>query len=170
VTEPLDAGALLRRLHEAGVRYVIVGGFAVIAHGVLRATEDLDICPDPEYANLERLAALLGELGVEQVGAGDFATEEFPDDPTRPQELAEGGNFRLVTPLGDLDVMQWIPGIDADHAYPVLANEAVTANLDGIPVSVCSLSHLRAMKQAAGRPRDLRDLEDLAAAHGDEPR
>lgn len=167
MTKPLDAGALLRRLHDAGVRHVIVGGFAVIAHGVLRATEDLDICPDPDYANVERLAGLLTELGVEQVGASDFGPEEFPHDPTRPQELAEGGNFRLTTPLGDLDVMQWIPGIDADHAYPTLVREAVTADLDGIPVSVCSLAHLRLMKQAAARPRDLRDLEDLAAAHGD---
>ena len=59
----LDADALLRRLTAAGVRYIIVGGFAVIAHGVVRATKDLDICPDPERDNLGRLAQLLGEIG-----------------------------------------------------------------------------------------------------------
>jgi len=46
----LHAGALLRRLHDAGIDYVVVGGLAVIAHGVQRFTNDLDICPAPDPA------------------------------------------------------------------------------------------------------------------------
>jgi hypothetical protein len=166
LTAALDAGALLRRLHEAGVSHVVIGGFAVIAHGVQRFTNDLDICPDPERDNLTRLAGLVADLGAEQVGIEDFAAEEFPFDPSNPDELAEGGNFRLVTPIGVLDIMQWLPGIEGDHAYPVLATEALEGQVFGIPVRVCSLRHLRLMKEAAGRPQDRRDLEDLALAHG----
>jgi hypothetical protein len=124
LTAPLDPAALFRRLHEAGVRYVVVGGFAVIAHGVQRATADLDICPDPDPTNLGRLAGLL-------------------------------------TDLGGLDVMQWIPGIGDDLAYPELSEAAITAQVRGAPVSVCSRAHLIAMKRAADRPLDQADLDQL---------
>jgi hypothetical protein len=165
VTAALDAGGLLRRLHEADVAHVVIGGFAVIAHGVQRFTKDLDICPAPQRENIARLAALIGELGAEQVGIEDFARDEFPFDPSDPGQLAEGGNFRLVTPLGVLDVMQWLAGIEGEHAYPVLEAEAIVGEVFGIPVRVCSLRHLRLMKEAAGRPQDRKDLEDLELAH-----
>ena len=161
----LDADALLRRLTAAGVRYVVVGGFAVIAHGVIRATKDLDICPEPERNNLERLARLLHDLHATQAETGDFLPEELPYDPTRPDDLTAGGNFRLLTDLGELDVMQWISGIDAELAYTVLGPQAIEVDWHGIPIQVASLDHLRAMKQAAGRPRDLLDLADLEIAN-----
>lgn len=158
----LDPAELFRRLHEAGVHYVVVGGFAVIAHGVQRSTKDLDICPDPNPANLARLASLLAELDARHADAGDFAQEEFPYDPTDPAQLAEGGNFRLETSLGSLDLMQWISGIRGDLAYPDLARDALTADVHGVPVTVCSHAHLVAMKRAADRPQDRADLDQLA--------
>lgn len=161
----LDADPLLRRLAASGVNYIIVGGFAVAFHGVIRGTKDLDICPDPERSNLQRLAGLLADLNASQAEAGDFLPAELPYDPTRPEDLAQGGNFRLDTELGGLDIMQWITGIDADHAYAVLEREAVTADWHGIPIRVCSLAHLRAMKRAAGRPQDEKDLADLEIAN-----
>ncbi len=158
---PLDAGALLRRLHEAGIEYVVIGGLAVIAHGVQRFTNDLDICPAPHRGNLERLAAMLVRADARQLGLGDFDEREFSFDPRRP----EGGNFRLVTTEGVLDIMQWIPGISDEQAYRTLAAEAVEGTAFGIPLKVCSLEHLRQMKRAADRPRDRADLADLDEAH-----
>ena len=73
------------------------------------------------------------------------------------------------TRFGVLDLMQWIPGIDADHAYPVLDAAATTVSVFGGQVRVCSLEHLRSMKLAADRPQDRIDLEQLAIAQGDEP-
>lgn len=168
MSAPLDPAALFRRLHEARVDYIVVGGFAVIAHGVQRATADLDICPDPEPANLERLAELLRELGARHADA-DLGQDEFPHDPADPDQLAEGGNFRLETSLGNLDVMQWIPGVKALPAYPELAQDAITAEVRGIPVSVCSRRHLVAMKRAAGRPLDRADLDQLEQQGDDDP-
>jgi len=149
------------------VRYVVVGGFAVIAHGFHRLTKDLDVCPDPSPENLARLAAMLAELGAQHAGLGDFAPEEFPFDPTDPRQLAQGGNFRLDTPLGDLDVMQWIPGVPGELAFDHLARDAITASVRGVPVAVCSLEDLRAMKRAADRPQDRIDLEGLVIARND---
>lgn len=166
MTAALDAAALFRALHDAGVEHVVVGGFAVIAHGVVRATKDLDVCPDPERANLERLAGLLRDLGARQVGVGDFEEDAFPLDPTVVDDLAKGGNFLVETELGRLDIMQWLAGADSDDVYAWLSEDALAAEVHGVPVRVASLVRLRAMKQAAGRPQDLRDLEDLADGHG----
>lgn len=163
----LDPAELLRQLADAGVHYVLIGGLAVNAHGVIRSTKDVDICPAPDPANLRRLADLLRRLGARQLGIGDedFTQAEMPFDPTRSSDLAEGGNFRLDTPLGVLDVMQWIPGIEAYNAYATLAADAETASAFGIEIKVCSLAALRVMKRAAGRPQDLQDLADLETAH-----
>jgi len=148
-----DPEALLRRLHEAGIEYVAIGGLAVIAHGVQRLTNDLDICPAPDPANLERLARMLERADARQLGLGDSDESKFPFDPRRPEELAEGGNFRLVTNEGVLDIMQWIPGISDEQAYDTLAADAVEGRAFGVSLKVCSLEHLRTMKRAAGRRR-----------------
>lgn len=166
MTPPLDVGTLFQRLADAGVDFVLIGGLAVNAHGVIRSTKDVDIVPSGDPGNLKRLAGLLSDLEVRQLGVGDegFAENEMPLDPTRPDDLCQGGNFRLDTALGILDVMQWVPGIDADQAFDTLAAEARIAHAFGAEIRVCSLQHLQAMKEAAGRPQDLRDLADLAAA------
>ena len=75
-------------------------GIAVGVHGYVRATKDLDIVPDPAFENLTRLASLLREIDAEQVGVGEFSPDEFPYDPTDPEQLAHGANFRLQTHLG----------------------------------------------------------------------
>ena len=162
---PIDPVPLLRALSVAGVEHVVIGGFAVISHGVSRVTKDLDICPAPDPANLERLARCLSDLKAVQLGVGDLEADEMPFDPTRAEDLAQGGNFRLQSPLGILDVMQWISGIESEHAYDVLGADAVEAKVEGVPVRIASLARLRAMKRAAGRPQDLQDLADLAIAH-----
>lgn len=164
----LRSGRSFSGARGGAVEYVVIGGFAVIAHGVVRATKDLDACPAPDQANLDRLAAVLADLDARQVGSNEFQRRELPFDPTNPEHLARGGNFLVATSLGRLDIMQRVPGVDADHAYPVLAADAVEAEVFGVRLRV-SLRQLRAIKQAAGRPQDLRDLEELAAAHRDRP-
>lgn len=164
MTDVLNPEPLLRALHAAGVQHIIIGGFAVNAHGVIRPSNDLDIVPDPDPANLRRLAALLADLDARHVGLGDFQPDEFPFDPTRAEDLQQGANFRLETRLGDLDIMQWVAGIEADPAYGALDSAAIEGELAGIPLRVCGLDHLVAMKRAAGRARDLDDLQRLGAA------
>lgn len=166
MTPALDIAALLQRLSGAGVEHVLIGGLAVNAYGVIRSTKDVDICPDPSPANLARLAAVLLELNVRQLGVDDegFAANEMPLDPTKPSDLQEGGNFRLETSLGVLDIMQWLPGIESDLAYDELNADAREAEAFGVTVRICSLEALRRMKRAAGRPQDIQDLADLDVA------
>lgn len=157
----LNTRELVGALHAAHVDYILIGGFAVAAHGFVRATKDLDIVPAGDVANLERLAGVLREIGAELFGTGDFDPDEFPFDPLDPAQLAEGGNFLLLTRFGRLDMMQWVPGIEADQAFDVPRRAAVSTELEGHPVLVCSREDLIAMKRAAGRPQDLVDLHEL---------
>lgn len=161
MSEALDPLPLLRALHERGIAYIIVGGFAVSAHGFIRVTKDLDVVPSPAAENLERLAEMLRDLHATVLDTADFDAQEMPADPTRADDLAMGGNFCTQTDLGRLDVMQWLSGIDADDLYAELAREAIGSSIDGLSVRVCGLDHLLAMKRAAGRPRDLEDLKGL---------
>lgn len=162
--DALDPQPLLRLLHERNVVHIIIGGVAVAAHGYPRPTMDLDVVPDPDRRNLTRLAAALGELHAVPAEGDEFASAEFPMDASDVDDLAGGGNFRLDTDLGPLDVMQWIAGIDVDNLYAELDGSALTFTLDDLPLRYCSLGHLRTMKKAAGRPRDLDDLEHLPPA------
>lgn len=155
---------LLLTLIAADVDFIIIGGVAVGVHGHVRATNDLDIVPDPAPENLARLAGVLAHLGVEHAGAGDFDQQEFPFDATDPLQLAEGGNFRLETPLGPLDILQWVPGIEVESAYAHLAANSITVDFRGRQVRACGLADLRLMKRTAGRPRDLEDLQQLPEA------
>src|SRR3954449_5556788 len=142
--DPVD---LIAALARAGVDYIVIGGFAVGAHGFPRATNDLDIVPDPSSSNLQRLATALRELEAVNHGTGDFDPAEFPFDPLDPSQLAEGGNFLLMTRAGRLDVMQWVPGIPGDVAFEHLARGAVATELNDRAVHVCSRDDLIVMKR-----------------------
>ncbi len=107
----LDAGALLRRLHDAGIDYVVVGGLAVIAHGVQRFTNDLDICPAPDPANLERLASMLQRADSRQLGLGDFDVEALS---TLLDAARAGGAVR-----DDVDAEDVLLAIGGIWAMPV---------------------------------------------------
>jgi hypothetical protein len=149
-----DLRALLEQLHTRDVRFVVIGGVAVAAHGYVRGTEDLDLVPDPDPANLERLAAALDEL-----------ESTLPTVKGRRFDLASdagvirrGGNVTADTRFGGLDVVQRARGVPA---YTQLDEDAVESELLGIPVRVCSLARLREMKEAQGRAQDKADLENL---------
>lgn len=165
VPEALDPLPLLRFLADRGVKHIVIGGFAVNAHGFIRVTKDLDTVPAADRDNLARLAEALRDIDAVLLETDDFDDAELPADPTRVDDLARGGNFCLQTTLGRLDVMQWIGGIDAEDLYSELVHRAISGDVDGVLVTVCGLEDLLEMKRAAGRPQDLEDVRRL----GDEP-
>lgn len=149
-----DLRALLEALHDHDVRFVVIGGIAVGAHGFVRATEDLDLVPDPDHENLQRLTAALAQLDstLPTVGGRPF------DPATDAGVIRRGGNVTATTKFGALDVVQRAQGVPS---YTQLTEDAVDSELLGIPVRICSLANLRAMKQTQSRTRDLLDLENL---------
>lgn len=155
MTGQLQLRELLERLIEAEVRFVLVGGLAVIAWGHVRATQDVDIVPSPDAENLERLAGFLESLdGRVEVEGGRLA-------PSAIRTFLKVGDRTLVsTRLGHVDILQGLPQVPP---FEQLDAEAETVDLDGVAVRICSLDALLEMKRASERPRDRDDLDALEA-------
>jgi hypothetical protein len=149
-----DLRGLLEVLVRHEVRFVVIGGVAVGAHGYVRGTADLDIVPDPDRENLRRLRGALAELDATLPLADGRPFDAARDAP----RLEARENMTFETALGGLDVVQRAANVPS---FPALDRDASDAELLGIPVRVCSLPHLRLMKEATGRIQDLADLEHL---------
>lgn len=163
-TAELDAAKLLRTLVEHDVDFLVIGGLAVMFHGYVRATKDLDVVPDPDPANTPRLFEALDRLEAEPIGVGDFRPEELPVR-WGPDALDAGGNWVLLTTAGRIDVIQSLAGIEG---WNELHLHAVEADLGGIGrVRFASYEDLVKMKRVADRPPDRIDLDRLARIHED---
>ncbi|HET9286225.1 MAG TPA: hypothetical protein VFO26_01590 [Gaiella sp.] len=139
---------LLETLVLHGVDFVLIGGMAGVARGSAYVTLDVDVAYDRARANLERLAGALQALDAKLRGAP-------PDLPFVPdaKTLENGANFTFDTRYGSLDILADPAGAPA---YAALRDEAGDVLVvEGFPIRVASLDHLIAMKEAAGRPKDL---------------
>jgi len=154
-----SAEEIFAALERHGVDYVAIGGIAANAHGSRRVTLDVDIVPKPEAPNYERLGAALDELDAPET-AVDSDFREL--DPRDSFDLARAAVLKLPTAAGDLDVVNSAIG---GPPYEDLRERAIEVEVRGTRIRVASLDDLIAMKRAAGRPRDLRDIADLT----DEP-
>lgn len=149
----LDVEELLRRLADAEVDFVVVGGIAAVLHGYVRTTKDLDITYDTHVENLDRLGRLLTELDARPPGVDDDVPF-VPDGRT----LRRTQLLTLRTRLGWLDLLV---APDGARRYERLRADAFVVDLDGRTVRVASIDDLIAMKRTAGRPQDLADIEAL---------
>ena len=152
--------AILTGLNGAGVRYLIAGGLAVNAYGYLRFTADIDIALALDADNLDRAFAALGSLSYKPIVP--VTKEQLADAATRDTLIREKHmtvlNFVSErSPAVTVDVFVDLP-FDFEAVWP----EAMTAEIGpGIEARFVPLSILIAMKEAAGRPRDLDDLQHL---------
>jgi hypothetical protein len=97
-----DLRSLLDTLHERDIRFVVIGGVAVGAHGYVRATADLDLVPDPDPENLDRLVTALDSLEATLPTAGN---RRFSPDGDAGG-IRRGGNVTADTKFGGLDIVQ----------------------------------------------------------------
>ena len=144
---------LLKTLVDGQVRFVVIGGVALIARGVQRATEDLDIAYARDRENLTKLATALSALHPSLRGVSG----ELPfvlDAST----LRQGLNFTLDTDLGPLDIFGEVPGLGSYENVDAAASEM---EIQGTRLLVLSTEGLQKAKRAAGRPKDLLDLAYL---------
>ena len=145
---------LLRRLTDAGIDFVIVGGYAGVVHGCTYVTQDIDICCLFAPTNLLALQKALADLHpVHRMTPG-----------RRPLNLtaadaAQFTNLYLDTDLGRLDCLSTIAGL-GDYAQVKQASEPI--EVEGMHLHVLSLDALIQSKKAMNRPRDEEALHQLA--------
>lgn len=148
--DPLE---ILRTLERHGVRYVLIGAAAARVAGAPVVTEDVDVTPATDQANLERLATALRELGARLRGAAEPEGVPFPVDAVM---LGSAEIWTLTTSAGDLDVCFMPSGT---RGYDDLRREASRERLGkGLSVTVASLRDVIRSKEAAGRDKDLAQL------------
>lgn len=158
----LDPARVFATLDRHRVDYITIGAFAVIAHGYVRATADIDVVARQDRENLERLAAAFAELNAVLRGVD---ADLLDIDPTDPDVLANGASFTLDTDAGPVDYLNDVPGAGD---YDDLRARAVEANAAGVVVRVVGLDDLIRMKRASGRPQDLRDIANLSPPTDDD--
>ena len=152
--EPPDVGELLRRLAEAGVEFIVVGGAAAVLHGAPITTEDLDIVHRRSPENVSRLKTLLDEL--------DARVRELADRRLPPQEsaLLGDGHVLLSTNLGPLDCLGTL--IDG-RGFDELIFHSETIKDEGVEFLVVDLPTLIELKTKSGRAKDRLMLPVLVA-------
>jgi predicted nucleotidyltransferase len=147
--------ALLESLAGSGVDFVVIGGIAAVARGSARLTQVLDITYSEDPENLKALAKALAALDVRPRGVADdvpFVADE--------RGLRHTSLLTLDTSAGPLDLLAHPDGAPS---YERLRSGADRITVDGVPVLIASIDHLVAMKLAAGRAKDLADIEELDA-------
>lgn len=146
---------MLGGLTRKKIRFVVIGGVAAAVHGSSRVTNDLDICYDPERANIGSLAKLLA--GWEAYPRGvEKGLPFIMDDRT----LLGAPIMTLTASEGDLDVMDRVAGVGE---YPAVRKHSHKIAALGLSFQVLDLPWLIKAKRAAGRPRDFEDLPELEA-------
>jgi hypothetical protein len=151
--------AIFRCLHEARVRYIVVGGLAVIEHGFLRQTKDVDLVIELDPENIERGLIALERLGY--LPRVPVTPRQFADPAVREKWRAE--KHMLVLNLFSDAHLETPVDVFAAHPFDFEQEfrDAVFETVDQIPVRFVSLPTLLKLKAEAGRPHDLIDIEQL---------
>ena len=138
-----DYRDMLLALRNAGVEYMIIGGYALAVHGFLRATKDIDIWVHPTEDNAERLWTALVDFGA-------------PLDHISPSDFAKPG---IVLQIGvapvRIDLITKVDGVDFAAAW----EEKIESELFEVPTQVIGRDSFISNKLASGREQDLRDVE-----------
>ena len=140
-----DFKEFLRLLNANRVDYLLVGGYAVGLHGYPRATVDLDVWVRAAPDNAERIVQALRAFGF------DFPALE-PKLFVDPRSIV-----RFGTPPFRIEIMTSIDGVD----YDTCRRHPSVFDVEGVSVPVISLEDLKTNKRAAGRNKDLADLDNL---------
>jgi hypothetical protein len=139
---PPDFKEFLSLLSSNEAEYLLIGGYAVGYYGHPRPTGDLDIWVARSPENARRTVNALSEFGFE----------------CPPELLLKEDNVvRMGVPPFRLEILTTISGIEFSQCY----QNRVCAEIDGVRVSIISLSDLKTNKKASGRPKDIDDLENL---------
>ena len=142
-----DFVEMLSALSAAGARFLVVGAHALAAHGIPRATGDLDIWIRPTPENAARVINALKTFGAALCNLG-------ADDLSRPDTV-----FQIGLPPSRIDILSSISGVHFDSAWP----RRVAVTVGDMEVGVIGREDFIANKRASGRPKDLLDIQLLTS-------
>ncbi len=146
-----DYKDLLSAFHAHGVKYLIVGGYAVIFHAQPRFTRALDFFVKADPANAQATYAALAEFGA-------------PVEDIRPEDFTDRSSFfRFGRDPRGFDILSDIPGVDFDAAWERRVETALDPT-SGLKANFISADDLIASKLASGRPQDLADADAIRKA------
>jgi hypothetical protein len=157
---------IVQTLQQANIRYLVVGGVAVNAHGYVRLTVDVDLLIQLEASNI--VAALRALEGLGYRPAIPVTAEQFADPAIRAKWIAEK-EMKVLKLYSDahretsIDVFVSDP-LGFEEAYGRVHYQPLTENLR---VPICSYQDLVRLKLLASRPKDLDDLDRLRKARGE---
>ena len=140
-----DFRDMLLALRDENVEYLLVGSYAVAAHGRARSTEDIDVWVNPTKENARRVMRALLRFGAptSHISAADFEADDVV--------------FQMGNPPWRIDLLTSIDGVTFTEAWP----ERLQFALDDLMLPVLSRRHLIANKRAVARPKDLADVAEL---------
>jgi len=140
-----DFREFIESLNDNGVRYLVVGGYAVALHGYPRYTKDIDIWVEMTAENAANIIKALDQFGFGSLGVDEA---EF----TVPDQM-----LQLGYPPGRIDLLTTLPGVEFSECYAA----RTIVEIDGASVNFIDIENLRKNKKATGRHQDLADLENL---------
>lgn len=141
-----DFQDFIKSLNKFDVEYMLVGGYAVILRGYSRSTGDMDIWVNKTEENFNRLQMAITEFGLPSVAV--MKTQFFS---------TEYDVFSFGKPPFAIEIMTVLKGLEFGSAY----KQSTVEQVDGLPVRIIHLNQLIEAKKAAGRNKDLNDLENL---------
>ncbi len=150
---------LFKALEEDKIEYVVVGGLALVLHGVVRLTADLDLIVALKEDNINKFAKMMTKLGykpkvsvpVEQLGKAEKRKEWIEEKNMKVFSFFhKKEHFKLI----DVFVTEPIP-------FKELNKEKKIVKVNNIHIPICSIKHLIELKEKAGRPQDLADIKAL---------
>jgi len=150
---------VFRKLGERKIRYAVAGGIALVLHGAVRFTADLDLIVELSADNLTKFITAMNELGCKP--RLPVKAEDFADPLKRENWIAEKGMevFTFYHPkrqISQIDVFVREP-----LRFEDIEKELVWIKARDVVIPVVSLTHLKMLKRIAGRPQDLADIEAL---------
>ncbi len=150
---------VFRELNSNDVRYLVVGGTAIVLHGIVRLTADLDIMVDMSKENIMRLVSSMENLGYK------------PRVPVDARELADAQKRKSWVEEKNMKVFSFLDSKNQLHIVDVLVKEPIgfeeaydrkiIVEAAGIPIPVVSLEDLIRLKEIPKREKDLDDLKSL---------
>lgn len=140
-----DYKEILSTLLEEKVNFLLVGAYAMAAHGYPRATGDIDIFIQPNETNAEKVYNALIKFGapLKNISIEDFSTP--------------GTIFQIGVAPRRIDIINSIDGVSFENAY----SDRIIVEIESLPVPVISKENIIKNKEATGRPKDKIDADNL---------